>query len=268
MRRLLGLSLLVGLIFVLPSAAVPETRLVVKVLVPEDDAEVYVNDKMIKGTGKERRIEVGTPPAGKDHHIIKGIWEPNNYTTFTRKRKVPAKSTGEVVVDLTKAYDSEKIRIRWVPTPDDVVDKMCQLGKVSKNDTVFDLGCGDGRIVIQAVEKFGAKKGVGIDIDAALVRESKANAKRHKVANKVTFRVNDVLDIKDLSDADVVMLYMGDDVNLRLRPILKKTLKPGSRIVSHRFLMGDWKPNRTETFTGEDGDEYQVHLWVIGERKE
>jgi SAM-dependent methyltransferase len=269
MRRILGLSLLAGLVVVLPSAGVQEARrLVLKVLVPEDDALVYVNETKIKGTGKERSIEVGEPPAGKDYHIVKGIWEPNNYTTFTRKRKVPASSSGEVVVDLTRAYDSEKIKIRWVPTPEDVVDKMCQLGKVTKSDTVFDLGCGDGRIVIRAVEKFAAKKGVGIDIDQDLVRQSRDFARQHKVQDRVTFRVGDVLDIKDLSDADVVMLYMGDDVNVRLRPILKKTLKPGSRIVSHRFLMGDWKPNRTETFTGEDGDEYQVHLWVIGERKD
>ena len=269
MRRLLCLSLFFGLAVVQRSGGVQEARgLVLKVLVPEEDALVYVNETKIKGTGKERLIEIGTPPAGKDFHIVKGIWEPNNYTTFTRKRKVPASSKGEVVVDLTRAYDSEKIKIRWVPTPDDVVEKMCQLGKVTKNDTVFDLGCGDGRIVIQAVEKFGAKKGVGIDIDAGLVRKSKALARQHKVGDRVTFRVGDVLEIKDLSDADVVMLYMGDDVNVRLRPILKKTLKPGSRIVSHRFLMGDWKPMHTETFTGEDGDEYQVHLWVIGERKD
>ena len=181
---------------------------------------------------------------------------------------MPVDSKGNpVVVDLTKAYDVEKINIRYVPTPDDVVAKMCQLGKVTKNDTVFDLGCGDGRIVIQAVEKFNAKKGVGVDLDPQRIKESNANGKLHNVEDKVTFRVGDVLDIKDLSDADVVMLYMGDDVNIRLRPILQKTLKPGSRIVSHRFLMGDWKPTRTEAFTGEDGDEYQVHLWIVGDTK-
>ena len=208
------------------------------------------------------------PPTGKDYHTVTATWEPNNYTKFTRTRKVPADSKGDtVVVDLTKAYDTERIKIRYVPTPDDVVAKMCELGKVTKNDTVFDLGCGDGRIVIQAVEKFAAKRGVGIDLDPVRIKESEANAKEHKVEGKVSFRVGDVLDIKDLSDADVVMLYMGDDVNIRLRPILQKTLKPGSRVVSHRFTMGDWKPARTETFTAEDGDEYDVHLWVIGAKK-
>jgi uncharacterized protein (TIGR03000 family) len=242
--------------------------LTLKVLVPEEDATIMVDNKTIDGTGTERRIKVTAPPKGKDFFTVTGMWEPNNYTKFTRTRKVPADSKGEVVtVDLTKAYDTEKIKIRFVPTPDDVVAKMCQLGKVTKKDTVFDIGCGDGRIVIQAVEKFAAKRGVGIDLDPERIKESKDNAKLHKVEDKVTFRVGDALDIKDLSEANVVMLYMGDDVNLRLRPILQKTLKPASRVVSHRFLMGDWRPDRTEAFTGEDGDEYEVHVWIIPEKK-
>jgi uncharacterized protein (TIGR03000 family) len=271
MRPVPMLSLVVSLVLAVP-AGVPQAQeakpLVLKVLVPEEDAVVIVNEKTIDGTGKERRIKVTMPPKGKSFHTVTASWEPNNYTKFTRTRKVPADSKGDtVVVDLTKAYDTEKIKIRYVPTPEDVVIKMCELGKVTKKDTVFDLGCGDGRIVILAVDRFGAKRGVGIDLDPERIAESKANAKDHKVEDKVTFRVGDVLDIKDLSDADVVMLYMGDDVNLRLRPILQKTLKPGSRIISHRFLMGDWRPTRTEAFTGEDGDEYEVHVWVVGENK-
>jgi len=244
------------------------TQLVLKVLVPQEDATVFVNQKVVRGQGKERRIRLRAPPEGKDFHTITATWEPNDYTRFTRTRKVTGKPAADiVVVDLTRAYETEKIKVRFVPTPVDVVNKMCLLAKVTEDDTVFDLGCGDGRIVIQAAREFGAKRGVGIDIDPRLIRESKANARRYKVDDKVSFRVGDVLDIKGLSDADVVMLYMGDDINLRLRPILQKTLKPGSRVVSHRFLMGDWRPTHTESFTGEDGDEYQVHLWVIGASK-
>jgi precorrin-6B methylase 2 len=267
MRRVLALSLFVGVALALPAWAVGEKGLVLKVLVPESDAAITVNGKKIKGEGKERRITIATEPKDKKNHIVVGSWEPNNYTKFTRTRKVPIDSKGEVIVDLTKAYDTEKIKIRFVPTPNDVVAKMCQIGKVTNKDTVYDIGCGDGRIVIMAVEKFNAKRGVGIDLDKKLVAESKKNAKEHKVEDKVEIRQGDALEIKDLSDADVVMLYMGDDVNLRLRPILQKTLKPGARVVSHRFTMGDWRPTRTETFTGEDGDEYDVHLWVIEERK-
>ena len=268
MHRRLALAVFVALALALPTWGVGEKAgLVLKVLVPEEDAVVSVNNKKVEGEGKERRITVTTQPKKKDYHVVSASWEPNNYTKFTRTRKVPINSKGEVVVDLTKAFDQEKIKIRYVPTPDDVVAKMCQLAKVTKKDTVYDIGCGDGRMVIHAVEKFAAKRGVGIDLDPVRIKESKANAKEAKVEDKVEFRVGDALDIRDLSDADVVLLYMGDDINLRLRPILKKTLKTGSRIVSHRFEMGDWRPARTETFTGEDGDEYSIHLWVVEEEK-
>jgi len=115
------------------------------------------------------------------------------------------------------------------------------------------------------VAKAEAKRGVGIDIDPLRIKESKANAKRVGVEDKVEFRLGDVLKVKDLSDATVVLLYMGDELNMQLRPILQKHLKPGARIVSHRFTMGDWKPLKTETITGKDGDKYQIHLWKIEE---
>ena len=151
-----------------------------------------------------------------------------------------------------------------VPTPSDFVDAMCNLAKVGKDDVVYDLGCGDGRMVITAVKKFGAKRGVGVDLDPALVKESKKKAEEAGVADRVEFRVGDVLKVKDLSDADVVLLYMGDDINNRLKPILRKTLKPGARVVSHRFTMGEWKPTKSETMKGADGQTYHLHLWVIG----
>src|SRR5438046_9379949 len=127
---------------------------------------------------------------------------------------------------------------------------MLRLANVGKDDLVYDLGCGDGRLVITAVEKFQAQRGVGVDIDPERIKDSNANAQKSRVQGKVEFRQGDVLEINDLADASVVMLYMGNDLNLRLRPILQKTLKPGSRIVSHRFLMGDWKPLKTETIIG------------------
>ena len=176
-----------------------------------------------------------------------------------------AVTEGEIAIDFRQKSDTEKddIVVRFVPTPGDFVDAMCKMAKVGKDDVVYDLGCGDGRMVITAVKKFGAKRGVGVDLDPALVKKSKEDAEKAGVADKVEFRVGDVLKIKDLSSATVVMLYMGDDVNLRLRPILQKTLRPGARIVSHRFGMGDWEPDRTDTFDGEDGDEYTLLLWTI-----
>jgi uncharacterized protein (TIGR03000 family) len=211
--------------------------------------------------------EVTAPPVaeGKKEYEVTATWRTNNYTRFFRTKKVAPKPGETVEVDLSKEdpKNKDRIEIRWVPTPTDVVKRMCELGKVSKEDTVYDLGCGDGRLVITAVADFKAKKGVGVDLDPEKVKESIAAAKDRGISDKVEFRVGDVLKIDDLSSASVVLLYMGDDVNLRLRPILLKTLKPGSRIVSHRFTMGDWAPDKTETFTGEDGDEYHIHLWTI-----
>src|SRR5437588_5886038 len=112
MRRQLAVALFVGLVVAMPSRGLDEKKgLVLEVLVPEDDATVSVNGKTIEGEGKKRRIEVATAPEGKDHHLVTAVWEPNNYTKFTRTRKVPAKSRGTVTVDLTKAYDQEKIVI-------------------------------------------------------------------------------------------------------------------------------------------------------------
>lgn len=267
MKGRFAVAAMMCLLATLPLQGVGEAKLVLKVLVPQEDAEVLLDGKLIEGEGLVRKVPVTVPPEDKKHYVVTGKWEPNNYTKFTRTRKVPIDSTGEVTVDLTKAYDTEKIKIRWVPTPEDVVDRMCKLAKVTKNDVVYDIGCGDGIMVFHAVEKFGAKRGVGIDIDKDLLKKCLAKAKERKLGDRVEFKYGDALEIKDVSDADVVLLYMGDDVNLRLRPVLQKTLKPGSRVVSHRFEMGDWRPTRTETFTGEDGDEYTIHLWVIGERK-
>jgi SAM-dependent methyltransferase len=238
-----------------------------RVLLPdEEEVEVLIDGQTVSEDGPQSRVLTAPPLAkGKKEHEITAIWEPNNYTRFYRSRKVAPKAGATVDVDLRKAdpKNPDRIEIRFVPTPNDVVDRMCKLARIGKGDVVYDLGCGDGRMVIRALAKHGAKRGVGIDLDPERVVESKANVKKHKLEKQIEVREGDVLDVKDLSDATVVMLYMGEDVNLRLRPILKKTLKPGSRVVSHRFGMGDWKPDKTETFEAEDNEEYTIHVWTI-----
>lgn len=240
----------------------PPRELKVTVLVPEADAGVAVNGVVFKGEGNERVIKLKTVD---DAIIVSTFWEPNNYTKITRKKRYPIKEDGEFVVDLRKPTDvKDEIVVRFVATPDDVVEAMCKLAKVTKDDVVYDLGCGDGRMVITAVKKFGAKRGVGVDIDPKLVVKCKKSAKDAGVDDKVAFREGDVLKVDDLSDATVVLLYMGDDINARLKPILKKTLKPGARVVSHRFLMGDdWKPSVTESVKSSAGYPCDIHLWVI-----
>jgi len=156
-----------------------------------------------------------------------------------------------------------KLDVPYVPTPHEVVDAMLKLADVKKGDVVYDLGCGDGRIVIAAVKKFAAKKGLGIDIDPERVKESKANAEKEGVKDKVEFRTGDVLKLESVADADVVTLYLLPEINLKLRPMLQKTLKKGARIVSHDFDMGDWKPDKTERLTDKKGTDHKIFLWTI-----
>lgn len=147
----------------------------------------------------------------------------------------------------------------YVPTPEDVVDRMLALAGVKAGDVVYDLGCGDGRMPIAAARRFGTR-GVGVDIDPQRIAEANANAKAAGVSHLVTFQLQDAM-TTDVSEASVVMLYLLSASNLKLRPILTKTLKPGSRIVAHSFGMGDWQPEKTETFTDVEGRARTIYLW-------
>ena len=148
----------------------------------------------------------------------------------------------------------------YVPTPEDVVERMLALAEVRNTDVLYDLGCGDGRIPIAAAAKYGAH-GVGIDIVPARIEESRANAKAAGVEHLVEFRVGDAL-TADVSPATVVTLYLLSSSNARLRPILTRQLKPGSRIVSHAFSMGAaWPADKVDRFTSVRGDEVTLYLW-------
>lgn len=147
----------------------------------------------------------------------------------------------------------------YVPTPEDVVDRMLQLARVTKDDVVYDLGCGDGRIVVAAAKKYGAR-GMGVDIDPQRIAESEANAKKAGVEHLVSFKLEDAMKV-DVSRATVVTLYLLSASNLKLRPILTKQLKPGSRIVSHAFSMGDWEPAKVDQFQDSRGISRTLYLW-------
>jgi precorrin-6B methylase 2 len=157
----------------------------------------------------------------------------------------------------------DRVRVIYVPTPQDVADAMIKLAEVGPSDVVFEPGCGDARITITAV-RAGARRGVGIDIDPERVTESRALVKEAGLSDRIDIREGDALDIRDLSQATVVFLYMGEHFNLLIRPNLWKELKVGARIVSHRFTMGDWKPDRTVS-VGVNGPEYELHLWTVTE---
>ena len=147
------------------------------------------------------------------------------------------------------------MQVPYVPSPQFVVDKMIDLAAVKPGDLVYDLGSGDGRIVITSAKK-GAKA-VGFEIDGDLVGESRLNIKRAGVEALAEIRHQDILTV-DLSAASVITLYLLPDVNLRLKPNLLTQLRPGSRVVSHSFDMGDWRPDRIERFEGRT-----LYLWTI-----
>ena len=144
----------------------------------------------------------------------------------------------------------------YVATPADVVDAMLKVANVKATDVVYDLGCGDGRIVITAAKEYGAR-GVGFDIDPQRIKEATANAQQAGVADRVRFVEADLFEA-NISEASVVTVYLLSSLNLKLRPKLMRELKPGTRVVSHAFDMGDWKPERELNVKGR-----RVFLWTI-----
>lgn len=177
---------------------------------------------------------------------------------------------GVLAVTACHAQDSKPRRdpdVPYVPTTDEAVKAMLQLAGVKKSDVVYDLGCGDGRIVVTAAKEFGAR-GVGIDINPVRIKEAKENAKKSGVENLVRFEENDLFEAK-IDEATVVTLFLLSSVNLKLRPKLLAELKPGTRIVSNTFDMGDWKPEKEMTVGNEDEASYLSHrlyLWTVPQR--
>ena len=153
--------------------------------------------------------------------------------------------------------------VPYVPTDYNVVNTMLSVAGVNKNDVLYDLGCGDGRIVIEAVKQRGVRKAVGIDIDPFRIRDSNANAAKEGLTGRVEFREADIFK-SDYRDATVITMYLLDTIDVRLRPVFFETLKPGTRLVSNTFGMGDWDPDVTLWVTGEPGRPgHSVKFWVL-----
>ncbi len=150
--------------------------------------------------------------------------------------------------------------VPYVSTPYEVVEEMLGIAGVNKDDILYDLGCGDGRIVITAAKKYGCR-GVGVDLDPQRIKESRENAVKENVANKVKFIQQDLFEA-DISEATVMTLYLLSSVNLKLRPRLLRELKPGTRIVSHDFSMGEWEADlEKDVFVGSD--RHHIYFWVV-----
>lgn len=161
---------------------------------------------------------------------------------------------------LSQSADLRTPDVPYEPTPQHVVTAMLELATVGPSDVVYDLGCGDGRIVIAAVKAFGAR-GVCVDIDPQRIRESRANAEQAGVAQRIRFLNQDLFET-DIGDATVVTLFLYPDVNLKLRPKLWRDLAPGTRVVSYVHDMRDWTPRETRTVQTSRGSR-KVHLWII-----
>jgi len=170
--------------------------------------------------------------------------------------------------------EEPEIKVPFVPTNTKVVAAMLKLAAVKEGDTVYDLGCGDGRIVITAVKEFKAKRGLGIDFNPDRLKDCQKRMEDEKLTDeqkkKLTFKQGDVLKMKEeeFKDVDVVTLYLLPDVNKRLKPILQKGLKPGARVVSHDFDMGeDWKEDKKEEVKSERSYPHTIYLWTIKKPK-
>ena len=175
------------------------------------DKEVDLKDNYVladKGEGGTRKINIPAFAADKTYKVfVEAVVQPNNYTHIYRKREVTLKAGENLKVDLTvKDLKTDKIKARWYPTPNDIVDEMAKLAKITKDDVVYDLGCGDAVMLIRPLQKYGAKRGVGIDIDPKMVGIAKEKVKEAKLEKKIEIREGDILNVKDMSEATVVLL--------------------------------------------------------------
>jgi tRNA G37 N-methylase Trm5 len=159
--------------------------------------------------------------------------------------------------------EKKPLDVPYVPTHEALVEEMLKMAKVGKNDMLYDLGSGDGRIVITAAKKYGTR-GVGYDLDPERVSEARENARKAGVMDRVRFEQQDIFTAR-IADATVVTMYLLPDVNLRLRPKLLSELKPGTRIVSHNYDLGDWKPLQRKEMD-VTGVSHTLYLWVVPQK--
>ena len=178
---------------------------------------------------------------------------------WTRRRVLVSLCTAALVLGAASAA-AQAPGAPFVPTPLPVVERMLELARVTPGDVVYDLGSGDGRVVITAAQRYGAR-GVGIELNPVWVRDARRFAEALGVADKVTFRIEDLF-TTDLREATVVTLYLYPSMNRKLAPRLLAELKPGARIVSHEYGIGDWPPDRTESMM-VNGERHVIHFWTV-----
>ncbi len=169
--------------------------------------------------------------------------------------------------DKKKGEEPKYSNFTYVPTADEVIEKMFEMGKVNKSDVIFDLGCGDGRILFMAAKKFGCR-GVGVELNPIRIKEAMDQAEKFKILNgTVEIRFGDALKVKDIGDASVVVMYMFPEFMDLWFPIAEAKLKPGTRILSHDYSWTKgWEPVKTETVKSSHRDNHKVLMWVVPEK--
>ena len=239
------------------------TRSKVKVTVPAADAELLIDGKPTRTTGKTREYDTPELESGKKYvYELKVVWKPDPFTTLTRTRAVKFVAGDDVPVDLSAPQPTDTADVLLKPAPPDAVGEVVKAAGVTKDDIVFEPKTADARFVVAAV-KAGAKRGVGVQLDADRLKAAKAAVRKAELEGKIDLHQTDAAEEKDYAEATVVLLYAGEEANLILRPVLLTAVKPGTRIVSYRFGMGEWKPTATATGTNADGDAYEVFTWTV-----
>ena len=255
-------------------------RATLRVRLPAD-AKLMVDGQETRQTGSLRRFYSPPLKPGANYHYNFEWTYRKNGDSVTRTKKIAVRAGDDKEVDLRDEDEKEKagpdkgtrpdeprgeLEVPFVPTPPEVVDKMLDLAAVKKDDVVYDLGCGDGRIVIAAAKKYGCKA-IGFDLDPKRVKEARENVKKNGVEKLVTIEEKDLFKV-DLKPARVVMMYLLPDVNDRLLPQLQM-LEAGSRVVSHDFDLTGVKPKQTARVDSKtDGRTHRVYLWEAPLKKE
>jgi SAM-dependent methyltransferase len=196
------------------------------------------------------------PSARREEDAMKKALVPVILALAVSLSAGPPTSAQDLTWQRFKGYD-----VPYVPTPTEVVDEMLRLAGLKAGDVLYDLGCGDGRIVIAAAKRSGVRA-TGIDIDPVRIQESNTNAAAAGLTGRVRFLNQDLFEA-DFKDATVVTMYLLTSVNMRLRPKLLADLKPGTRLVSHSFEMGEWRPDKTVVVTTSFDDQRDVHFWIV-----
>ncbi len=239
----------------------------IKVLIPAA-ARLAIDDRETRATGEERRF--ATPPLAPGRtatYTLTAVWEEGS-RRIKRMAVARVRPGEETVIDLRQgSQDASSSQVIYVPTPQKVVEKMLDMAKVTRQDIVYDLGCGDGRILVTAAKRYGAR-GVGIDIDPRRVQEALANVRKAGVEKLVEIRQGDALKVPDLARATVVTTYMLPEFMQKLRPVLREELRPGTRIVAHDYPIPGWTPQQTADVSAPSRIfPHKLYRWTVPPRK-